>query len=114
MGDDPLDRKKPHTQELHAQTPHQGLFELIGYMLTSARGLVNEPPHYGPFRLLDGVSRLCALLEKEGGELVPFFTQLRKLIDERKFSVMTDEEEFVALMDELVLLYTKRLKGKEC
>jgi len=111
MSENYLDRKKPQEGELHAHTLYQGLFELIGYMLTSARGLVDEPPLYGPFRLLDGVSRLCALLEKEK-VLVPFSTQLRDMIDERKFSVMTDEEEFVALMDELVVLYTKYLKRK--
>jgi len=41
---------------------HQGLFRLLGYMLASARGLVDEPQLYGPFRLLDGASRLCGLL----------------------------------------------------
>ena len=31
------------------------LFELIGYMLSSARGLIDEPQLYGPLRLIDGV-----------------------------------------------------------
>jgi hypothetical protein len=39
--------------------------ELIGYLITSARGLIDEPKSYGPFRLIEGVSRLCETLLKE-------------------------------------------------
>jgi hypothetical protein len=90
---------------------HNGLFELIGYMLTSARGLVQEPPLYGPLRLLDGVSRLCALLEDRPGD-DGFYTRLKRMIDEKKYSVLTEEDAFVAMMDEAVLLYTKELKAR--
>jgi len=89
---------------------YKGLFELIGYMLTSARGLIDEPPLYGPFRLVDGVSRLCGLLEKEESEYGDFISQLKAKIDERKFAVITDVETFIDMMDGVVLDYTKRLK----
>ena len=88
----------------------RGLFELIGYMLTSARGLVNEPPIYGPFRLVDGVSRLCTLLENEASQYKNFFSMIKKKIDEKKFTVITDEDTFIGMIDEVVLDYTKRLK----
>jgi hypothetical protein len=88
----------------------RGLFELIGYMLTSARGLVNEPPIYGPFRLVDGVSRLCTLLENETSQYKDFFSMIKKKIDEKKFTVITDEATFIGMIDEVVLDYTKRLK----
>jgi len=90
------------------QTLQEGLFDLIGYMLTSARGLIDEPRMYGPFRLVDGVSRLCALLEQGETPNREFFTVLREKIDGGKFSVMTDEKAFVGLLDELVLEYTKK------
>jgi len=90
------------------QTLREGLFDLIGYMLTSARGLIDEPRLYGPFRLVDGVSRLCALLEQDEISNKDFFTGLRKKIDGGKFSVMTDEKGFISLLDELVLEYTKK------
>jgi hypothetical protein len=94
------------------QTLLEGLFDLIGYMLTSARGLVDEPRLYGPFRLVDGVSKLCTLFEHEDIPRKNFYTKLRKIIDEGKFSVMTDEKAFIGLLDELVLLYTqKRVEG---
>lgn len=88
------------------------LFDLIGFMLTSARGLVDEPRLYGPFRLVDGVSRLCALLEREDIARKTVYTSLREKIEAGKFSVMTDEKAFVELLDELVLMYTKqRVEG---
>ena len=93
-------------------TLQAGLFDLIGYMLTSARGLMDEPRTYGPFRLIDGVSRLCALLEQEDTPYGEFFTVLRKKIEGGKLSVMTDEKAFVGLLDDLVLEYTqKRVDG---
>jgi len=87
------------------------LFELVGYMLTSARGLIDEPQLYGPFRLIDGVSRLCSFLDEKAG-YGDFFTNLKDMIDERKFLVMTDTVAFVKLLDEAVLDYTNRMKDE--
>ena len=39
---------------------------LLCYMGSSARGLLDEPISYGPFRLIDGISRLIGILEEEG------------------------------------------------
>jgi hypothetical protein len=90
-------------------TLYRGLFELVGYMLTSARGLIDEPPLYGPFRLVDGVSRLCDFMDEEAG-YGDFFTNLKNKIDERKFLVMSDTDAFVELLDEVVLDYTRKFK----
>ena len=88
----------------------RALFDLIGYMLTSARGLVEEPPMYGPFRLIEGVSRLCEMLLKEESEFQETYAELKEKIDARKFSLMTDEDEFIALMDETILYFTQKMK----
>lgn len=85
------------------------LFELIGYMLTSARGLIDEPQLYGPFRLIDGVSRLCGFLDEKTG-YGDFFINLKEKIDEGKFLVMTDTDAFVKLLDDAVLDYTEQMK----
>ena len=65
---------------------YRGLFELTGYMLTSARGLIEEPQLYGPFRLLDGVTRLCGILEKEDSGYGDFFSELKAKIKFESFS----------------------------
>ena len=90
-----------------------GTNELIAYMLTSARNLMDEPALYGPFRLLDGVSRLCELLIDEGHGDIAFLSELKEKIDNGKYAVMTDVESFVTLMDEVVLDITHLLMGNE-
>ena len=89
---------------------YRGLFELTGYMLTSARGLIEEPQLYGPFRLLDGVSRLCGILEKEDSGYGDFFPELKVKIDEKKYTLMTDEDAFIRMMDDAVLYFTRKMK----
>ena len=93
---------------------NQGTIELIAFMLTSARNLMDEPALYGPFRLLDGVSRLCDLLTESGHTDAEFLSKLKEKIDEGKYSVMTDVDSFTALMDEVVLDITHLLmKNKD-
>jgi hypothetical protein len=82
----------------------------MGFMITSARGLLDEPELYGPLRLIDGTSRLCGILEKEVETDREFLTRLREKIDQGKFSVMTDVDTFTNMLDEVVLDYTRKLK----
>lgn len=92
------------------KAPYEGaVVELAAYMLTSARGLVDEPASYGPFRLLDGASRLFEILIDSGHPQSAGLKALKDKIDERKFVLMTDEAAFVALLDETVLDVTRLL-----
>jgi hypothetical protein len=95
---------------MSSENLYKKLFELTGYMLTSARGLIDEPGLYGPFRLIDGVSRLCEILKDEKSSYSDFFCSLKEKIDNGKYSVMSNEESFIKLLDQLVLEYTRRLK----
>jgi len=77
------------------------LFELVGYMVTSARNLLDETPLYGPFRLVDAASRLVSILETQGlasGRLLA----MQGAIDAGKYSVMREESEFAGYLDGLV------------
>ena len=90
----------------------QGLLELAAYMITSARGLLDEPATYGPFRLIDGASRLCGLLSENGHDDGEFFDKLQTRIDEGKFSVMGDLDEFRKMLDAAVIDITHHLMEK--
>ena len=79
------------------------MLDLAAYMLTSARGLLDEPKTYGPFRLLEGASRLCGILMDAHHPKTDSLGSLKKKIDERKFILMTDEAAFIELLDETVL-----------
>ncbi|MCK4599029.1 hypothetical protein KAU37_04305 [Candidatus Bipolaricaulota bacterium] len=77
------------------------LFELVGYMVTSGRNLLDETSLYGPFRLLDAASRLILLLEDE--EIISSrLSTIRERIDAGKYSVMTSPGEFRTFLDSLV------------
>jgi hypothetical protein len=82
------------------------MLDLLAYMLTSARGLPDEPAMYGPFRLIEGASRLCGILANAEHGKTRELRMLQEKIDEKKYSLMTDENEFIELMDEAVLAIT--------
>lgn len=85
------------------------IFELICYMLVSARNLDQETKMYGPFRLVDAASKLIEILEKNG-IYDEFLSQVRTIIEDNKYKVMTDKEEFVSFLDDLVLKMVAKLK----
>lgn len=89
---------------------YRDLIDLISYMTASARGLIEEPQLYGPFRLIEGVSRICGFLEKREGVDSEFLSQLRERVDQGKFSVMFDVEAFTTMLDEAVLMIARKLK----
>lgn len=85
------------------------IFELLCYMIVSARNLEQETKMYGPFRLVDAASRLIEILEESGiGD--EFLSQVRSMIEANKYKVMTDKEGFVVFLDDLALKMVGRLK----
>ena len=89
---------------------YRELMELMGFMITSARGLLDEPQMYGPFRLIDGASKLCAIMENRVEVDNELLARIKDKIDEGKFNVMTDLSSFTSMLDEVVFDFTKKLK----
>jgi hypothetical protein len=87
------------------------LFELFCFMISSARGLMDEPKAYGPFRIIDAMSRLISILEKHN-LADEFLVKEREKIEEGKYSVMDSEEIFKEFLDSLVVDFAKELKGR--
>jgi len=83
------------------QAFEQAIFDLVGYMATSGRNLIDETPLYGPFRLVDAASRLIEILQQEGIDSSRLST-LREHIDAGKYTVMGNEAEFVTFLDHIV------------
>ncbi len=76
-------------------------FDLIGYMMSSARNLIDETPFYGPFRLVDAASRLIGILAEEGiGS--PRLSALGQQIDAGKYLAMGSAEDFRSYLEALV------------
>lgn len=81
------------------------LLVLVGFLFTSARGLVDEPKAYGPTRLLDAASRLLAVMDEHdmlGDSLRAVKTEI-----DYQLSGPWDEEELLGGLDELALRWTQ-------
>ena len=88
----------------------QDLFLLVGYLLTSAHGLYDEPAGYGPLRLLDAAGRLLTLMEAHG-LADPFLIQLERDIEAGRFGHSSDQE-LRATINEICLQYAAELKQR--
>lgn len=76
-------------------------FELLSFLITSARGLLEEPTIYGPLRLVEAARKLLDIIDERGlgsQEL----DELKQYIDENINTVLYGEEEFKRFLEELV------------
>ena len=88
----------------------QELFLLLGYLLTSAHGLYDEPAGYGPFRLLDASGRLLEIMDSHGlGD--PSFQRIKDIIEDERFGT-SDDAQLRLRLDELVIQYTQEMKRR--
>lgn len=69
----------------------QDLFLLLGFMLSSARGLYDEPPGYGPIRLMDAARRLLTAMSKQS-MLDPYLQRLQAALEEACAGTGSDDE----------------------
>jgi hypothetical protein len=86
------------------------LFMLIGYLLTSAHGLYDEPAGYGPFRLVDTAGRLLGIMETHGLS-DSFLRQLAPALNAQRFGPSSDDS-LRAVLDELCLAYASKVRQR--
>jgi hypothetical protein len=102
-GEAPAGKPVSDAASVDRKSLEEKIFELVSYMTVSARNLLDEPARYGPFRLVDSVSRLVDILEANGlssGRLAV----LQENIERLKYSAMGPEEEYRAFLEGLVSL----------
>jgi len=89
------------------------VFNMATYLITSARGCIDDPLLYGPLRLIEALSRLATIPEHAPCiERDEFLVEAKKKIDENKQVVMQSEEEFTKFLDSLVREFTVELKRR--
>ena len=86
------------------------LLLLVWFMLTSARGLVEEPKSYGPSRLLDAAGRVLDTMDEQS-MLDQSLQEIKAQIDDERFGPM-DDEGFVARLDDLAVNWTESIADK--
>jgi len=78
--------------------PDADRFRLALYLVASARDCLEEPLIYGPFRMIEGLSRLLA----DGAGLDHFLSAAKADIDKEKYNVMADRQAFGRWLDGLL------------
>lgn len=76
------------------------LLLLAAFLLSSGRGLLDEPPGYGPLRCLDAARRVLTLRATVGAADHPDLAALRSRLDDVMCGAMRDHE-LDSLLDDL-------------
>jgi len=93
---------------MKAERLREDLILLVGYLLTSAHGLYDEPANYGSFRLVDAAGRLLGIMETAGLS-DPFLAELRRSIEAQRFG-RSDDEALRAFLDQACVRFANRLR----
>jgi hypothetical protein len=86
------------------------LLLLVGFLLTSAHGLLDEPQSYGPARLLEAAGRLLDMMEEQG-LIDDALRRVKGEIDDERFGPM-DEEGFPERLNRLALGWTESIADR--
>ena len=91
----------------------EDLYELLSFLVSSAHLLVNEPEHYGSFRLIDAACRLVGFA-LEGGRLEDeeFLREFKETADRNKLFLMTDQEAFLQYLEDATRDVAREMKRR--
>jgi len=103
-----MNEKIPTTDAIH-----DFIFEYSIFLITAARGTLDEPRTYGALRLIDGITRLTELYSKSQ-DLHPdeFMVEVRAEIQKNLDHAMKSEELLIKFMDKLILRFTDEMKRR--
>ena len=89
------------------------VYNLAMFLLTSARGCIDEPPLYGPLRLIEALSRLATIPQHAACvDTDEFLLKEKKKIEENERVALQSEEEFIEFLDSLIREFTAELKRR--
>ncbi|HZX46634.1 MAG TPA: DUF6092 family protein [Clostridia bacterium] len=83
--------------------------KIFTFLITSARGCVDEPPLYGPLRLLEAYSMLLGTLRP--GETDEFYFRLNEKIERLQDMCMGDKGRFIDKLDQVIEELTSHILG---
>ena len=92
----PLPRT-PRASSVTGKLEGSAMFAMALYLVASARDCLDEPLIYGPFRMIEGLSRM---LEGSGSDR--FLSEVKSVVDREKYNVMADRASFARWLDELL------------
>jgi len=88
-------------------------FEILTFLATSARGCIDEPHLYGSLRLIDALSKLLDLPKYAPClSQSALFDKIKKEIEEKRFLVVSEVQEFKEFIDKIVQELAKEAKRR--
>jgi hypothetical protein len=89
------------------------IFEYSIFLITAARGTLDEPHTYGALRLIDGITRLTDVYSRSP-EIKPdeFLLKVRQEIQLNLDRAMTSEERLTKFMDEMIVEFADEMKRR--
>lgn len=88
------------------------LFDICVFITMSAKLCVKEPHLYGPFRLLDVLQRVINVRQRLVDKPDAFLERVGELVEEKKWSVQWDSNEFLGFLDHLEEIFTEEVKSR--
>ena len=85
------------------------LVMLVGFLLSSAHGIAEEPHGYAVFRLLDAAGRLLDVMA-EHGLLDESLQDIKAQVDRNRYG-SGDDQELLGELDELVVRWVQAMPG---
>lgn len=85
---------------------------ILAFMIASAMGCMNEPPIYGPLRLIESMEKLIGFAADNNLEQHARLLDVMHKIEDKKSLCMYDEEAFSALLQEVGLSVTELVAGR--
>jgi hypothetical protein len=88
-------------------------FEYSLFLLTAARGTVDEPKIYGALRLVDAIGRLTEVYSRSDAfGKDEFLLSVKSEIEANIDTALTSEADFVRFMDRLIVKFTDEMKKR--
>jgi hypothetical protein len=84
-----------------APSSSQDALGLVAFLLVSARNLIDEPPRYGPLRLVEASRRLIGTLER-WGQSTEFLAHVASSAADMPALLMHGDEAFIEALDRLI------------
>jgi len=88
------------------------ILEYLTFLVSCAGNLRAEPSTYGPARLIDAAKRMIELANKNDLLADPALDAVAKDIEDGFFSLMTDMDEFNAMVDKAAINMARIVKNE--
>ena len=85
---------------------------ILAFMIASAMGCMNEPPIYGPLRLIEAMEKLIDFANRNDFDQDSRLLVIKHRIEEDKSLCMYDEEAFASMLREIGLIVTELISGQ--